>query len=609
MKKYIMIITVLIGVHFLSITDKGQAAERISGPDRYHTAVEVSKDGWNTSMSIVLARGDNFPDALAGGPLAYSLDAPILLTKSTQLPEATKKEIIRLKAKKVVILGGTASVSSNVESQLKRLGLTIDRIAGKNRFDTAAQIAKRLPSNMAIIANGYSFPDALAVSPYASKNKIPILLTSPDSLNSETRNALSKKGQTIVVGGTAVIDNNVLKDLPNPERIAGKNRFETAQEINKELTMGTEGATIVNGLNFPDALSSSVLSAKKDQPLLLVKPNEYPMETAEFMDPFQSFDIVGGPAVINENLLLRATQSEKRETNTLFLPVLLEQGTSGIKRYNLLTEESTLLIQTSSTIKNVKESGDWVYFIEEQSGEIHRISKNGADLEKVYGSVNTPQVDEFEIDDQWIYFRNEYSSILDQSLFRMNLIGKNVIKIGNKENEKSITSMEMDKEYIYYYLNSGGLFKTRKDGALEQVLLEHNQNDAIFACDCSLALSGDYIATTILQDNWKSSTIFVKKDGSEIKTVHTNHRFADLYSQNYGYYGIQESKGDREIQYSIYRYSTNPLNNVSLFKQITLDNHDYVEIVYVDDHTILLRGLEYVEEKYQSISTFTQVNF
>lgn len=608
MRKYSLFIISLIGIFFISFADV-HAAERMSGADRYQTAVEVSKSGWNTSTYIVLARGDDFPDALAGGPLAYSLDAPILLTKSTELPEATKKEILRLNAKKVVILGGTASVATNVERQLRKLGLTIDRIAGENRFDTAAKIADRLPSEVAIIANGYSFPDALAVSPYASKNQIPILLTSPTLLNNETQKALSDKGSTIIVGGTAVINHKVLEKSPHPKRIAGKNRFETAQKINKELGMGRKGATIVNGLNFPDALSSSVVSAKKNQPLLLVKQNEYPTETADNMDSYQFFNIVGGPAVIDESLLLKATQSEKRKTNTLFLPVFLEQGTTGIKRYNLLTEQSTLLIQSSSVIKNVKESGDWVYFIEEQSGEIHRISKDGIQLEKVYGSVKTPKVDEFEVDDQWIYFRNDNFSLADQSLFRMNKNGKDVVKIGNLDNVNNIISMEMDEEYIYYYLNYGGLFKTRKDGSSEEVLLEHNQKDAIFSCNCSLSLSGDYIATRILQDNHQSKTVFVKKDGTEVKPLHTDHHYMNLYSQNYGYYGVSENRDDRDIEYSIYRYSTNPVSDISLFKKIVLNQHDYVEMVYVDDYTILLRGLEFDNDKYQSISTFTQINF
>lgn len=49
---------------------------RISGDDRYQTAVAVSQTGWQTSDYAVLARGDDYADALCAGPLAYKYDGP-----------------------------------------------------------------------------------------------------------------------------------------------------------------------------------------------------------------------------------------------------------------------------------------------------------------------------------------------------------------------------------------------------------------------------------------------------------------------------------------------------------------------------------------------------
>lgn len=89
----------------LAQIDFTDTAERISGADRYQTAIEVSKQGWEQSETVVIARGDSFPDALAGAPLAYKLDAPILLTKSNKLSSEVKIELNRLGAEKAVILG------------------------------------------------------------------------------------------------------------------------------------------------------------------------------------------------------------------------------------------------------------------------------------------------------------------------------------------------------------------------------------------------------------------------------------------------------------------------------------------------------------------------
>src|SRR5699024_5330260 len=92
--------------------------DRISGGLRFDTAVETSQSGWNTADTVVLARGDEYADALAGVPLAYKLDAPILLTPKDALWEATADEIARLGAGKVVILGGKGAVSPAVEMAL-----------------------------------------------------------------------------------------------------------------------------------------------------------------------------------------------------------------------------------------------------------------------------------------------------------------------------------------------------------------------------------------------------------------------------------------------------------------------------------------------------------
>ncbi|MBT2692559.1 cell wall-binding repeat-containing protein [Bacillus sp. ISL-55] len=84
---------------------------RISGKNRFDTAVQISQTGFDKSETVILSTAYNFPDALAGGPLAYKYDAPILLTSKDTLGEATKSEILRLKAKKAIILGSKGVIS------------------------------------------------------------------------------------------------------------------------------------------------------------------------------------------------------------------------------------------------------------------------------------------------------------------------------------------------------------------------------------------------------------------------------------------------------------------------------------------------------------------
>ena len=53
---------------------------RLSGADRYQTSVAIATTFFGGADSAVLVYGLNFPDGLSGGSLAYSLNAPLILT-------------------------------------------------------------------------------------------------------------------------------------------------------------------------------------------------------------------------------------------------------------------------------------------------------------------------------------------------------------------------------------------------------------------------------------------------------------------------------------------------------------------------------------------------
>lgn len=60
--------------------------ERIYGKDRYETSIEVAKR-IGTNNGIIVATGENFPDALSIAPVAYKKSMPIILTQKNSLPQ------------------------------------------------------------------------------------------------------------------------------------------------------------------------------------------------------------------------------------------------------------------------------------------------------------------------------------------------------------------------------------------------------------------------------------------------------------------------------------------------------------------------------------------
>ncbi len=257
---------------------------RIAGADRVATAVEVSKSTFANASAVIVATAMNFPDALAAAPLAHAHDAPILLVPPTSVPPAVSSEITRLGATKVIIVGGTGAVSATVETTFKNRGLTVERIAGTNRYDTAARIATALRSALGVggfakayVATGENFPDALAAGGVAAFDGAPILLTQRNTLPSETRGAVTSLGvsQTVLLGGTGAVSAAVAGQLPSPTRIAGPDRYSTGVAVATYGldTVGMSDAAIylATGQNYPDALAAGAASAASGNPVVLAQ--------------------------------------------------------------------------------------------------------------------------------------------------------------------------------------------------------------------------------------------------------------------------------------------------------------------------------------------------
>ena len=90
---------------------------------------------------VYVATGENFPDALGAGPVAAMVKGPVLLVRFDSIPGQTAAELTRLAPDKIVIVGGTGVVSTNVENGLTAFAGTVERIGGTDRYDTAAKLS------------------------------------------------------------------------------------------------------------------------------------------------------------------------------------------------------------------------------------------------------------------------------------------------------------------------------------------------------------------------------------------------------------------------------------------------------------------------------------
>lgn len=300
----------------------GTETDRIFGADRYKTAVAVSQKGWISSDYAVLARGDNFADALCAGPLAQKYGGPILLTQPNQLNSDTLTELQRLGVKHLFIAGGLGAVSQDVEDALQVSGIaTIERVYGDDRYETSVKIAEKIGySSDVVLATGNNFPDALSISGIAAKSEMPILLTAKNSLPTSVQDYFHNNivTQTYVVGGTGVISNDVADSVPGSFRLAGKDRYETnvviMQKFAGELNFNT--IYIAIGNEFADALTGAVLAAKNSS-VLALSHQQLPKVTEDYLKTVQMEDVkviaLGGENVVS-SVVIEGIKSLMQET-------------------------------------------------------------------------------------------------------------------------------------------------------------------------------------------------------------------------------------------------------------------------------------------------------
>ncbi len=279
---------------------------RLAGADRFATAVAASQAAFpaGNASAVVLARGDDYPDVLVGGPLCAAKSAPLLLTSGATLPQSTEAEIQRVlpAGGTVYVLGGTKAVPASVAGELTTLGYHVTRYGGIDRYATATQVADALgdPTTV-LLATGTNFPDALSAGVAAAEDSAAVLLTNGASLPSATTDYLKERVATVyAVGGPAAAAD------PSATPIVGEDRYETAVDVAQQFFPAPASLGFASGLTFPDALSGTALLARTRAPLLLTVPTGLPATVATYVGSVQNTvataQLLGGDAAITDSV-------------------------------------------------------------------------------------------------------------------------------------------------------------------------------------------------------------------------------------------------------------------------------------------------------------------
>lgn len=209
----------------------------IEGKNRYETAIQISKKSYpKTAETAIIVNSEKIADSLSVGVLAHKINSPILLTDHDEINQSTLKEIQRLKAKNIILVGGNQSISTAQESNLIKQSHKVRRISGKDRIDTSFAIATELSNlnqtkqfeNVFVVHSTKSIVDSASVSAAACSMNSPILFVGNDTKSFEEKYANYTFNNTYLIGGATA---KLSKNFPNSKIIYGKNRNYTSMKI------------------------------------------------------------------------------------------------------------------------------------------------------------------------------------------------------------------------------------------------------------------------------------------------------------------------------------------------------------------------------------------
>ncbi|WP_195836864.1 cell wall-binding repeat-containing protein [Peptostreptococcus porci] len=287
----------ILAIAGIEVKADGINFERISGGNRYLTAINISRKIEN-KKAVILVNSKKFIDALPGTVLANSCEGVILLTRENNLDDNTKREIDLIKPEKVIILGGYSSVSKNIEDDLKGEGLQVQRIGGASRYETSVLIADEIEKNTEVSSYIVAANPADSVSSTAlARNTMPIILIDDRNIPSKLVNSSQNK---IVVGGESSISGNTFNMIKASRRISGSDRYRTSLNIAKET--GYTSTIISNGRTLIDALASGTLSFGHSSSIILTNNKNLDSDIREYLKNKERIFVVGGESSVSSKL-------------------------------------------------------------------------------------------------------------------------------------------------------------------------------------------------------------------------------------------------------------------------------------------------------------------
>lgn len=635
MKKLIGIITVLMLVLNSPVLTLAKATvagtstsvqvKRLSGKDRYETAAKIAdelalENGIDFSKgqkhnTVVLASGNDFPDAIAGAPLGQLYGGPILLVDRTPEASTTTLDYIRTHVNpsgRVFILGGSGVIPDSFIEDLESMGFhagNIQRIGGKDRNETSLLIAKKLlnSSRSVFLVSDSNFYDALTIASYAVSVNIPILLISSSGLTPEQKSFCDSQIDVISVGD---IQKTIALSYPKAIGFSGSNRYDTNAKWANNYLVNKPKVFLTTGEDYPDALAGALLAGTLDEcPVIFTTPNSLRPETTWALNQISYYDkrdqivntdnqqvtipavmypelvVLGGTGAVSDDVVKQAQQilngsgNPSSETTTVNSSGNLAgnvdndglAATQGEWLYytDLYYKGSIYKVRQDGTGKTkltddvplyINVSGDWVYYKNFKDNKLYKIKTDGTGRTK----LSDDNSDGIMLAGDWIYYINESDNF---SIYKMKTDGTNKVKL----NADYSWNINLVNNTIYYtkVYDDFKIYRMNIDGTGDSKVSDQAQA-------FNMVVAGDHIYYTNVTATDRFAIFTMKTDGTGISKVTSDHSRSFTIDNDWIYYA---NESDASYLYKIKTDGTNKTklnNSITSYVNVTGDWVYYV---------------------------------
>ena len=312
----------LLAATLLAPATSAAAAEpvfdRVDGTSMATVAIQASQRMYPNGLpggTVIVASKSTVQAGFAAASAAAALDAPLLLVTATSVPSAVRAELVRLAPARILVVGGTSSVSAAAVQALADIQPNTTRVFGTDYFLDAEALAREAHPEGAdhvVIGSSTVSGDAVSAASLSAADGSPLLFVraADTTVRASTAALLAELETTrvTIVGSTKTVSAKFQAALVTNgftvDRVTGSDQYATSFAAAARYGP-TESVFIASGLKANTAMSVIPLAAQQHAPVLLAVPYCRAKALTSYLENNGVSEpvVIGSPALVRDLLV------------------------------------------------------------------------------------------------------------------------------------------------------------------------------------------------------------------------------------------------------------------------------------------------------------------